>query len=93
MIRTLDDRFLKHVKELKVGDIFRTNRNGTLPWSRWFFVTRGPRLGYHLAPRKGKRYEVRATPVPPNLHSRLHFAGPIARSWKLGSSNGKSKKI
>ena len=63
MIRTLDDRFLKHVKELKVGDIFQTDRNGTLPWSQWFFVIEKPALKVYCSPKKQRRWGVWSFPV------------------------------
>jgi hypothetical protein len=56
MIVTQDGRRHKDVSTLKMGDVFKTNRNGTLPWSRWFKATQDPIYRMHSIPVKGKRW-------------------------------------
>lgn len=44
MIRTILGEEHRDVSTLRKGDVFHTDRNGTLPWSPWFVALEAPRL-------------------------------------------------
>ena len=56
MITTLEGIDHKDVRTLKRGDVFRTNRDGTLTWSDWFIAIDRPRFKVYDVPTRKKRW-------------------------------------